>query len=113
MSCGLKGGNRHFFVGRLITAVRQSLKDWAGEAACPAIAIVIELEEGAAVEPVIDRLERFSRGVFCGGARNSAEKMQQSQRQRNGAEQDVEAKKVEQARAISEISAAAWKKLSR
>src|SRR5579864_3125253 len=55
----LKGGNRHFFVGRLITAVRQSLEGLGlAKLHCPGDRIVIELEEGARVEPVIARLER-------------------------------------------------------
>ena len=62
----LKGGNRHFFVGRLITAVRQSLEGLGlAKLHCPGDRVVIELEEGARVEPVIARLERvFRRGVF-------------------------------------------------
>ncbi len=55
----LKGGNRHFFVGRLITAVRQSLEGLGlAKLHCPGDRIVIELEEGARIEPVIARLER-------------------------------------------------------
>jgi adenylyl- and sulfurtransferase ThiI len=42
----LKGGNRHFFVGRLITAVRQSLEGLGlAKLQCPGDRIVIELEE--------------------------------------------------------------------
>jgi thiamine biosynthesis protein ThiI len=55
----LKGGNRRFFVGRLITAVRQSLEGLGLEKLqCPGDRVVIELEEGARVEPVIARLKR-------------------------------------------------------
>jgi thiamine biosynthesis protein ThiI len=55
----LKGGNRHFFVGRLITAVRQSLEGLGlAKLHCPGDRIVIELEEGTPIEPVIARLER-------------------------------------------------------
>ena len=55
----LKGGNRRFFVERLITAVRQSLEGLGlAKLQCPGDRVVIELEEGARVEPVIARLER-------------------------------------------------------
>ena len=109
----LKGGNRHFFVGRLITAVRQSLEGLGlAKLHCPGDRIVIELEEGAAVEPVIARLERVFGVAYFAVAREIPRKdLQQSAASANGAEQDVEAKKVEQARAISEISAAAWEEI--
>jgi thiamine biosynthesis protein ThiI len=55
----LKGGNRRFFLGRLITALRQSLEDVGlARLHCPGDRILVELAEGAPVEPAMARLER-------------------------------------------------------
>ncbi len=55
----LKGGNRHFFLGRLITALRQSLEGLGvAKMHCPGDRILLELREGAPVEPVLAQLER-------------------------------------------------------
>ena len=45
----LKGGNRRFFLGRLITALRQSLEDVGlARLHCPGDRILVELAEGRA-----------------------------------------------------------------
>ena len=55
----LKGGNRHFFLGRLITALRQSLEGLGvAKMHCPGDRILLELREDAPIEPVLVRLER-------------------------------------------------------
>jgi thiamine biosynthesis protein ThiI len=55
----LKGGNRHFFLGRLVTALRQSLEGLGvAKLYCPGDRILIQLKEDAPVEPVLTRLER-------------------------------------------------------
>jgi len=114
----LKGGNRHFFVGRLITAVRQSLEGLGLEKLqCPGDRIVIELEEGARVEPVIARLERvFGVAYFAVAREILAPRLRsgQSDAERPIGSADVpsdDAKKLEQARAVAEISAAAWEEI--
>jgi thiamine biosynthesis protein ThiI len=111
----LKGGNRHFFVGRLITAVRQSLEGLGlAKLHCPGDRIVIELEEGAPIEPVIARLERVFGVAYFAVAREIPRKdMRELAADANGATLDSatpdnEAKKAEQARALAAISKAAW-----
>ena len=111
----LKGGNRHFFVGRLITAVRQSLEGLGlAKLHCPGDRIVIELEEGAPIEPVIARLERVFGIAYFAVAREIPRKdMRELAADANGATLDSatpdnEAKKAEQARALAAISKAAW-----
>jgi thiamine biosynthesis protein ThiI len=111
----LKGGNRHFFVGRLITAVRQSLEGLGlAKLHCPGDRIVIELEEGAPIEPVIARLERVFGVAYFAVAREIPRKdMRELAADANGATPDSatpdnEAKKAEQARALAAISKAAW-----
>ncbi len=55
----LKGGNRRFFLGRLITALRQSLEDVGlARLHCPGDRILVELAPGAPVEPAMARIER-------------------------------------------------------
>jgi thiamine biosynthesis protein ThiI len=55
----LKGGNRRFFLGRLITALRKSLADVGLEKMrCPGDRIILELAEGTPVEPALARIER-------------------------------------------------------
>jgi tRNA uracil 4-sulfurtransferase len=114
----LKGGNRHFFVGRLITAVRQSLEGLGlAKLQCPGDRIVIELEEGAPIEPVIARLERVFGVAYFAVAREILRKdMRQISTEANGAasasaDENDEAKKIEQTRAIEAISAAAWEEI--
>ena len=125
----LKGGNRHFFVGRLITAVRQSLEGLGlAKLHCPGDRIVIELEEGARVEPVIARLERVFGVAYFAVAREiprrdlgvpslAANNSTANNADANGADSEVdaavsdEARKAEQARAIAAISAAAWEEM--
>jgi tRNA uracil 4-sulfurtransferase len=125
----LKGGNRHFFVGRLITAVRQSLEGLGlAKLHCPGDRIVIELEEGARIEPVIARLERVFGVAYFAVAREILRKdMRQPSVEANGStanNEDAdgadlktvvavsdEAKKAEQACAIEAISAAAWEEI--
>jgi tRNA uracil 4-sulfurtransferase len=119
----LKGGNRHFFVGRLITAVRQSLEGLGlAKLHCPGDRIVIELEEGAPVEPVIARLERVFGVAYFAVAREilrkdlrvspaDTENADANSADSESADANVEAKKIEQARAIAEISAAAWEEM--
>jgi thiamine biosynthesis protein ThiI len=114
----LKGGNRHFFVGRLITAVRQSLEGLGlAKLHCPGDRIVIELEEGAPVEPVIARLERVFGVAYFAVAREIPRKdMRAVSADAQGADSDSavlndDAKKAEQARALAAISAAAWEEI--
>jgi thiamine biosynthesis protein ThiI len=115
----LKGGNRHFFVGRLITAVRQSLEGLGlAKLQCPGDRIVIELEEGAPVEPVIARLERVFGVAYFAVAREIPRKdMRVLSPDANGAASENvstvndEARKAEQARAVAAISAAAWEEI--
>lgn len=118
----LKGGNRHFFIGRLVTAVRKSLEGLGlAKLHCPGDRILIELEEGAAVEPVIARLERVFGVAYFAVAREIRRKdLQAEEAVAAGAEQVIEAKKIEQERAVAlrrssgqaeelaAISAAAW-----
>jgi thiamine biosynthesis protein ThiI len=55
----LKGGNRRFFLGKLITAVKKALEGTGLERLhCPGDRILIELREDAAAEPAIERLSR-------------------------------------------------------
>jgi tRNA uracil 4-sulfurtransferase len=104
----LKGGNRHFFVGRLITAVRQSLEGLGlAKLHCPGDRVVIELEEGARVEPVIARLERVFGVAYFAVAREIPRKDLQSP----SAGSESEALQAERARAIAAISAAAWEEM--
>jgi thiamine biosynthesis protein ThiI len=121
----LKGGNRHFFIGRLVTAVRKSLEGLGlAKLHCPGDRILIELEEGAAVEPVIARLERVFGVAYFAVAREIRRKdLQAAEAVAAGAEQPGEAKKVEQERAVAlrrssgqaeelaAISAAAWEEI--
>jgi thiamine biosynthesis protein ThiI len=111
----LKGGNRHFFVGRLITAVRQSLEGLGlAKLHCPGDRVVIELEEGARVEPVIARLERVFGVAYFAVAREIPRKdlrVNAAGADAESASENDEARKIEQARAISEISAAAWEEM--
>jgi thiamine biosynthesis protein ThiI len=124
----LKGGNRHFFVGRLITAVRQSLEGLGlAKLHCPGDRIVIELEEGARIEPVIARLERVFGVAYFAVAREILRKdMRLHLPETNGstandadadgavsenAAENDEAKKIERVRAIEAISAAAWEEI--
>jgi thiamine biosynthesis protein ThiI len=114
----LKGGNRHFFVGRLITAVRQSLEGLGlAKLQCPGDRIVIELEEGAPIEPVIARLERVFGVAYFAVAREIPRKdMRAVSADAQGADSDSavlndDAKKAEQARALAAISAAAWEEI--
>lgn len=106
----LKGGNRHFFVGRLITAVRQSLEGLGlAKLHCPGDRVVIELEEGARVEPVIARLERVFGVAYFAVAREIPRKdLRANSTDADSAAENIEARKAEQARAIAAISAAAW-----
>ena len=104
----LKGGNRHFFVGRLITAVRQSLEGLGlAKLHCPGDRVVIELEEGTRVEPVIARLERVFGVAYFAVAREIPRKDLQSP----SAASESEMLQAEQAQAIAEISAAAWEEM--
>lgn len=124
----LKGGNRHFFVGRLITAVRQSLEGLGlAKLHCPGDRVVIELEEGARVEPVIARLERVFGVAYFAVAREILRKdlRGNSVEADSAAAENVDANlggrvadpplrdelQDEQARAIAEISAAAWEEM--
>ncbi len=119
----LKGGNRHFFVGRLITAVRQSLEGLGlAKLHCPGDRVVIELEEGARVEPVIARLERVFGVAYFAVAREIPRKdLRVTSVEANGSTannidandsaENIEARKVEQERAIAAISAAAWEEM--
>ena len=55
----LKGGNRRFFLGKLITAMKRALEGVGVERLhCPGDRIVIELREGAAAAPAVERLSR-------------------------------------------------------
>jgi adenylyl- and sulfurtransferase ThiI len=55
----LKGGNRRFFLGKLITAVKKALEGTGLERLhCPGDRILIELREDA----------RFRHRLFCRGA---------------------------------------------
>ena len=124
----LKGGNRHFFVGRLITAVRQSLEGLGlAKLQCPGDRIVIELEEGAPIEPVIARLERVFGVAYFAVAREilrkdmrvhlpeingtTANDAEASDAASESTVENDEAKKIEQERAIAAISAAAWEEI--
>ncbi len=136
----LKGGNRHFFVGRLITAVRQSLEGLGlAKLQCPGDRVVIELEEGARVEPVIARLERVFGVAYFAVAREILRKDLRvaAAATADTADANDDAKKIERAdgrgagevdanvggrvadpplresqeRAIAEISAAAWEEM--
>jgi thiamine biosynthesis protein ThiI len=75
---------------------------------------VIELEEGAPIEPVIARLERVFGVAYFAVAREIPRKdMRELAADANGATPDSatpdnEAKKAEQARALAAISKAAW-----
>ncbi|MGH9591628.1 MAG: hypothetical protein ACRD5L_00950, partial [Bryobacteraceae bacterium] len=55
----LKGGNRRFFLGKLITALRRALEG-AGLARmhCPGDRILLELAPGAPLEPALERVSR-------------------------------------------------------
>jgi thiamine biosynthesis protein ThiI len=109
----LKGGNRHFFVGRLITAVRQSLEGLGlAKLQCPGDRIVIELEEGARVEPVIARLERVFGVAYFAVAREILRKDLRPEVSGPSSSEVLEAPLAEsKERAISEISAAAWEEI--
>jgi len=103
----LKGGNRHFFVGRLITAVRQSLEGLGlAKLHCPGDRIVIELEEGARVEPVIARLERVFGVAYFAVAREILRKDMRPEVSGPSVPDGVERE-----RAIEAISAAAWEEV--
>jgi tRNA uracil 4-sulfurtransferase len=55
----LKGGNRRFFLGKLITALRRSLEDLGlAKLHCPGDRVLLELADGAPVEPVLERVGR-------------------------------------------------------
>ncbi|HUK30624.1 MAG TPA: tRNA uracil 4-sulfurtransferase ThiI [Candidatus Acidoferrum sp.] len=55
----LKGGNRRFFLGKLITALRRSLEDLGlTKLHCPGDRVLLELADGAPVEPVLERVGR-------------------------------------------------------
>jgi thiamine biosynthesis protein ThiI len=55
----LKGGNRRFFLGKLITALRRSLEDVGlAKLHCLGDRILLELDEGAPMEPVLERVGR-------------------------------------------------------
>ncbi len=55
----LKGGNRRFFLGKLIIAIKRALDGVGVERLhCPGDRIVIELREGAAAAPAVERLSR-------------------------------------------------------
>jgi thiamine biosynthesis protein ThiI len=55
----LKGGNRRFFLGKLITALRHSLEDLGlAKLHCPGDRILLELADGAPVEPALERVGR-------------------------------------------------------
>jgi tRNA uracil 4-sulfurtransferase len=112
----LKGGNRHFFVGRLITAVRQSLEGLGlAKLHCPGDRIVIELEKGAPIEPVIARLERVFGIAYFAVAREIPRKdlrvIADSADPQADATVSDEARSAEQARAVETISAAAWEEI--
>ena len=118
----LKGGNRHFFVGRLITAVRQSLEGLGlAKLQCPGDRIVIELEEGAPIDPVIARLERVFGVAYFAVAREILRKdMRVISAEASGADnadENVSARvtdpplRDEQESAIAAISAAAWEEI--
>jgi tRNA uracil 4-sulfurtransferase len=113
----LKGGNRHFFVGRLITAVRQSLEGLdLAKLHCPGDRVVIELEEGAPIEPVIARLERVFGVAYFAVAREILRKdlrVNSGEADGSGRVADPPLRELqeEQARAIAAISAAAWEEM--
>jgi len=114
----LKGGNRHFFVGRLITAVRQSLEGLGlAKLHCPGDRIVIELEEGAPIEPVIARLERVFGVAYFAVAREIPRKdligpvATGGGRVADPPQCDSGELQAEQARALAAISAAAWEEI--
>jgi thiamine biosynthesis protein ThiI len=55
----LKGGNRRFFLGKLITALRRLLEDLGlAKLHCPGDRVLLELADGAPVEPVLERVGR-------------------------------------------------------
>jgi thiamine biosynthesis protein ThiI len=119
----LKGGNRRFFVGRLITALRQSLEGLGLlKLHCPGDRIVIELEEGAPIEPVIARLERVFGVAYFAVAREILRKdmrvllpgangSTENDAETEGAVASDEDKRDEQARSIAAISDAAWEEI--
>ncbi len=56
----LKGGNRRFFLGKLITALRRSLEDVGlAKLHCPGDRVLLELADGAPVEPALERVGRI------------------------------------------------------
>lgn len=86
----LKGGNRHFFLGRLITALRESLEDLGlARLHCPGDRILIELKEGAPVEPVLARLERVLGVAYFAVARQIPRADAHHASPENGAAQDI------------------------
>jgi tRNA uracil 4-sulfurtransferase len=69
----LKGGNRRFFLGRLMTALRQSLADVGlARLHCPGDRILLELAPGAAVQPALDRVGRVLGVAYFALAREVA-----------------------------------------
>jgi thiamine biosynthesis protein ThiI len=112
----LKGGNRHFFIGRLVTAVRQSLEGLGlAKLHCPGDRILIELEEGASIEPVIARLERVLGVAYFAVAREirckdltRTEAASDASTQNDAVVLNSAALQAEQSRALAAISEAAW-----
>jgi thiamine biosynthesis protein ThiI len=69
----LKGGNRNFFVGKLLLALRKSLTQFPiARIRRPGDRIVIELGDGAPVEEVIAQLERIPGIAYFAVARRVA-----------------------------------------
>ena len=54
----LKGGNRNFFLGKLLAAVRQSLEPLPHQASIVHSRILVDLQEEATVEIAVERLRR-------------------------------------------------------
>jgi len=68
----LKGGNRRFFLGKLLKALRKSLEDVGlAKLHCPGDRILIELAEGAPIEPAMDRVSRVLGVAYFAVAREA------------------------------------------
>lgn len=65
----LKGGNRNFFLGKLLAAVRQSLEPLPNRARIAHSRILVDLEDAGAVETAVERLKRVFGVVYYAVAR--------------------------------------------
>lgn len=65
----LKGGNRNFFLGKLLAAVRQSLEPLPARARILHSRILVDLEDAGAAETAVERLKRVFGVAYYAEAR--------------------------------------------